>query len=196
VVLAGAAILVALGAGRTARLTWTLRGSLVAGTLLATLAATFGAGTPWMAVADLWLAAIMLLAVVVVLRRVLRQPVVTADTVFAALAAYLLGGFMFAALFGTVALVGPQPFFRQGGVPSGSDLLYFSFVTLTTTGYGDLTPAQPLGRSLAVLEALAGQFFMATLVARLVSLLGSARPSSNPDSNPDSNPNSNPNRKG
>ena len=49
--------------------------------------------------------------------------------------------------------------------------VYFSFITLTTVGYGDITPIAPLARSLAILEALIGQFFVAVLVARLVGLL-------------------------
>ena len=53
---------------------------------------------------------------------------------------------------------------------SGAALLYFSFSTLTTVGYGDITPVYPLARNLANLEAVIGQLFPATLLARLVSL--------------------------
>ena len=52
------------------------------------------------------------------------------------------------------------------------ELLYFSFVTLTTVGYGDIVPATPAARSLAILEMLAGQLYLASLVARLVGILG------------------------
>jgi voltage-gated potassium channel Kch len=61
----------------------------------------------------------------------------------------------------------PQPGVEHG---SGAALLYFSFSTLTTTGYGDITPLQPLARNLANLEAVIGQLYPATLLARLVSL--------------------------
>ncbi len=53
---------------------------------------------------------------------------------------------------------------------SGAALLYFSFTTLTTLGYGDITPVHPLARNLADLEAVIGQLYPATLLARLVSL--------------------------
>jgi hypothetical protein len=175
VLLSGLALLVVLAPGSRRRTSDAIRAVVAAGSLLAALAAVRGPSRFWDAAVNCWLAAIMLLAVVVVLRRILRQRVVTPEAVYAALSAYLLMGFMFAALFGAVAALDPDPFFRGAEPEDAGTLLYFSVVTLTTTGYGDLTAAQPPGRSLAALEALAGQFFMATLVARLVSLLGRSR---------------------
>ena len=60
-------------------------------------------------------------------------------------------------------------------VPSNVDFLYFSFVTLTTLGYGDFTPATDIGKVMVTFEALIGQVFLVTLVARLVSMYGIRR---------------------
>jgi Ion channel len=107
--------------------------------------------------------------------RVLRHDQVSMQTILGSISVYVLFGLVFAfAEFG-VGRVSDQPFFVQVQVPTMSDHLYFSFVTLTTLGYGDLTPATSLGRALVSLEALLGQIFLATLVARLVSLYGKAR---------------------
>ena len=65
-------------------------------------------------------------------------------------------------------------FFANGQPANTQTLQYFSFTTLTTLGYGDFTAAGSLGRAVAVLEALTGQVFLATLVARLVSAYGTA----------------------
>jgi hypothetical protein len=97
------------------------------------------------------------------------------QTVFGALSAYLLIGFFFAALFTATAKLTTTPLFADGEPADSSAIQYFAFITLTTTGYGDLTPAGQPGRSLAVLEALAGQIFLVTLVARLVSVFGIER---------------------
>ena len=77
---------------------------------------------------------------------------------------------MFAFLFLAVAELGSGPFFAQAGVHQQSEYLYFSFVTLTTLGFGDLSPAVGLPQALVALEALLGQVFLVTLVARLVTL--------------------------
>ena len=61
------------------------------------------------------------------------------------------------------------PFFGDAGDGTIADVLFFSFITLTTTGYGNLVPAQNPGQSLAVLEALLGQLFLVTAVAKIVS---------------------------
>jgi voltage-gated potassium channel Kch len=66
-------------------------------------------------------------------------------------------------------------FFAQHVAPSNVDFLYFSFVTLTTLGYGDFTPATDIGKVMVTFEALIGQVFLVTLVARLVSMYGVAR---------------------
>jgi hypothetical protein len=107
----------------------------------------------------------------ITLRRVLRQHNVTAETVLGALCTYVLLGLLFAFAYLAVDdLTGP--FFTQPAPHSQSEYLYFSFVTLTTLGFGDLSPHVGLPQGLTVLEALAGQIFLVTMVARLVTLWG------------------------
>lgn len=114
-------------------------------------------------------AAILVTALVVILDRILRRTAVTLQSIFGALSAYLLIGMIFTAVFGVLAWIGPQPFFAGGQEVSQRALQYFSYTTLTTLGYGDFTAAQYPGRNLATFEALVGQIFLATLVARLVA---------------------------
>jgi hypothetical protein len=116
--------------------------------------------------------ALLVVLAVSITTRVLRHDHVSMQTILGSISVYVLFGLVFAfAEFGVGRVTG-QPFFVQVQQPTMSDHLYFSFVTLTTLGYGDLTAATSLGRALASLEALLGQIFLATLVARLVSLYG------------------------
>jgi hypothetical protein len=85
-----------------------------------------------------------------------------------ALAAYLMLGMAFGFGYRAVEVIQPGPFFGDGGEGTLPDFLFFSFITLTTTGYGDLVPAGNPGRSLAVLEALTGQLFLVTAVAKVI----------------------------
>jgi uncharacterized membrane protein len=100
---------------------------------------------------------------------------VNIETIAGAIDVYVLLGLIFSALYRAIASIGGTPFFVQTNHASANQFLYFSFVTQTTLGYGDLTPATNVGRSIVVLEALIGQVFLVTLVARLVSLMA-ARP--------------------
>jgi len=106
----------------------------------------------------------------VTLSRVLRHRRVTSETVLGALCTYVLLGLLFAFVYLAVNDLGNAPFFAQEGLHLQSEYLYFSFVTLTTLGFGDLSPAVGLPQGLTVLEALLGQVFLVTLVARLVTL--------------------------
>jgi hypothetical protein len=111
-------------------------------------------------------------APVAIVWSVLRRRVIDVQTVLAALCVYVLIGMFFAFLFTGIGNAASQPFFVQNAHPTSADFQYFSFITLTTTGYGDLTAAGNLGRALAVLEALFGQIYLVTVVALLVSNLG------------------------
>ncbi|MFI6763688.1 ion channel [Micromonospora sp. NPDC050417] len=124
-------------------------------------------------VVSLWLAVILALTIVVVVRQILAHQVVTMQTIFGALSAYLLIGFLFAALFSAVGHLQTAPLFSDGRPATGATIQYFSFVTMTTVGYGDFAADGEPARTLAVLDALTGQIFLITLVARLVSLFGS-----------------------
>jgi Ion channel len=132
-------------------------------------------------VVALWLAAVLLATIAVIVRRLLNHRAVTLQTIFGALSAYLLIGFLFTALYSAVAHLGSAELFAGGQPATSASLQYFSFVTMTTTGYGDLTPVGSGPRSLAVLEALLGQIFLVTLVARLVAMFGQLRPGRRPD---------------
>lgn len=109
-----------------------------------------------------------------VLRQSLAPGRVTLRRIEGAVAAYLLIGLVFVQGYDLVATLGPGSFLQNGVPletrPLGGDFLFFSFVTLTSTGYGDLVPVHPVARSLAMLEAIAGQLYLAVVLARLVSL--------------------------
>jgi hypothetical protein len=93
-----------------------------------------------------------------------------------AVAAYLLIGMIWSVAYYLVALWIPGAFSIQGPFASSdseslqSQLFYFSFVTLTTLGYGDIVAVHPIVRMLVILEGVVGQLFPAILIARLVSL--------------------------
>jgi hypothetical protein len=106
----------------------------------------------------------------VTISRVLRHRRITHETVLGALCAYVLLGLLFAFLYLAVNELRSEPFFAQPGPHVQSEYLYFSFVALTTLGFGDLSPSVGLPQALTVLEALLGQVFLVTLVARLVTL--------------------------
>jgi voltage-gated potassium channel len=106
----------------------------------------------------------------VTLARVLRHRRITHETVLGALCTYVLLGLLFAFVYLAVSEFRSDPFFAQPGPHPQSEYLYFSFVTLTTLGFGDLSPSVGLPQALTVMEALAGQVFLVTLVARLVTL--------------------------
>ena len=104
--------------------------------------------------------------------RVLRHRHVTFETILGAVCIFVLVGLLFAFVYLAIDQLRDAPFFRQPGPHDQGDYLYFSFVVLTTLGFGDLTPTEGLPQALVVLEALLGQIFLVTLVARLVTLWG------------------------
>lgn len=106
----------------------------------------------------------------VTLSRVLQHRRVTYETVLGALCAYVLIGLLFAFVYLAVSDLRDGAFFAQPGTRSQGEFLYFSFVALTTLGFGDLSPSVGLPQALTVLEALVGNVFLVTLVARLVTL--------------------------
>jgi hypothetical protein len=103
------------------------------------------------------------------LRRILFTETVDAQTILGALSVYVIFGLFFSALFTWIGAISPTPFFGNKTNPQSGDYQFFSFVTMTTVGYGNLVPALQIGQSLAVLEALFGQIYLVTLVAALVS---------------------------
>ena len=109
-------------------------------------------------------------AVVTIMFYLARQKEVTADMMMAGASEYVLIGILWACFYILIEMVYPGSFNFAGAKMDRSGFLYFSFVTLTTTGYGDVLPVSVQARSLAMLEMITGQLFIAMMVARLVSL--------------------------
>ncbi|MEA2330327.1 MAG: hypothetical protein QOH58_465 [Thermoleophilaceae bacterium] len=97
---------------------------------------------------------------------------VTVATLAGVLAIYLLAGMFFSFLYGVIGAADAGALFAGQDTADAGDALYFSFATLCTVGYGDLTPAGDLARTVAVVEMLAGQIYLVTVVALIVGNLG------------------------
>jgi len=115
-----------------------------------------------------------IVAPIAIVQRVKRHPRIDLATVAASLCVYLLAGLFFANLYRAVHVV-QGPFFAGGAAGSPVDFVYFSFTTLTTLGYGDLTSRLNLGRMLAISEALLGQLYLVSVVALFVGNIGRTR---------------------
>ncbi len=113
---------------------------------------------------------LLTVAAAVVLRRVVSPRVVDFRTILGAISVFTLLGLLFAFLYMAFGRWSGTPFFTGVPHPNASAYVFFSYTTLTTTGYGNLVPAGTVGQSFAVLEMLLGQVFLVTLVAGLVSL--------------------------
>ena len=129
-------------------------------------------------IANVWTGLVLLAAVVLIVHRVLTFGTVTLQSIYGAISAYLVIGLMFAAFFAAIYHFSGDKFFASGEQANTQTFQYFSFTTLTTLGYGDYTAVANSGRSVAVMEALSGQIFLATLVARLVAAFRSSGDSS------------------
>jgi len=111
------------------------------------------------------------LALAVALRHAFGRGDVDHERIFAALDAYLLAGALFGVFYWTLHRLNPASFAGATVSEMGlSTSMYFSFVTIATLGYGDIVPVSAPARGLAVVESIAGQMYLAVLVARLVSL--------------------------
>lgn len=121
-------------------------------------------------VASLIQMALLIVAMASVLGRVVAEPRVGPRAILGALSVYAVLGLLFTYLYGTIDRLQTGNFFEGVAHPSGSDFLFFSYTTLTTTGYGDLVPGGQPGRMFTGLEMMIGQIFLVTLVAGLVSL--------------------------
>ena len=179
IVIQGLTLLAALLASRVHR--WILRLATVAvcAAILASAAALIGFGTLGPTAARVITALMVALAPASIARGValdFKEHGISLHTMFGVLCIYLLVGSLFAFGYGLVSSIGSDEFFAQhGNVDTTRNFLYFSFVTITTVGYGDLTAATNLGRSIAIAEALTGQIYMVTVVAAIVGGLGSRR---------------------
>lgn len=117
----------------------------------------------------------------VILSHIIKEEKVSVNTIYGSICGYLLLGIIWTMLFSVVEVIEPRSFY-SGGEPvvdfDGelverhifSSFIYYSFITLTTLGYGDITPVSPPARALSSLEAVTGQLYIAVLIARLVGL--------------------------
>lgn len=125
--------------------------------------------TPALAAAFVVSSLLYTVAPFAILRDVGTRRTVDQETVLGAVAAYLIVGMCFAFTYRAIGAVQAVPFFGADGAGDMGDALFFSFTTLTTTGYGNLVPATNPGQSLAVLEAVLGQLFLVTALAKIVT---------------------------
>jgi Ion channel len=158
---------------------------LVRGASIAVAVAILGTAGVFISIGEVGLVAgravglmLVVLAPAAIIHGIVRQArtagVMTLRTMFGVLCVYLLIGVAFGFAYGIDSAADDDRFFTQMKGGDHADFLYFSFATLTTTGFGDLTAVSPLGRSLAVTEALIGQIYLVTVVALIVSNM--ARP--------------------
>jgi Ion channel len=130
---------------------------------------------------DILTAAFLLYITIMILTQVLSAGRVTLDTIAGAMCSYCLIGLAWAFVYRAMFMINPHAFVFAAGSfhifenntrsePQLMNFAYYSFATLTTTGFGDITPAVGVSRAISVIEAIVGQFFLAILIARLVSL--------------------------
>ena len=104
---------------------------------------------------------------------ILKSKEITPNTLYGAVNVYLLLGLLWASIYGLINHLAPGSIFQGSGVTgemTSSDIIYFSYTTLTSLGYGDISTVTPSGRIMSVLEAVIGQLFIAFMVARLIGI--------------------------
>ena len=127
-------------------------------------------GRVFFSVSSALLILLLLVATAAVLQRVLTSNTVSSRTILGAISVYTALGILFTWAYGMIDRLEGGAFFGSGVEAQGNDFVFFSYTTLTTTGYGDLVPAGDVGRMVSGLEMMLGQVFLVTLVAGLVSL--------------------------
>jgi hypothetical protein len=154
--------------------TWVIALTLITLSLIETLA---GSGRGLVAIiANLLLVVLAPPTIVLaVVRNLRKRQRVTVEALFGVLSVYLLLGMFFAFVYGVIGHVDGTFFAQQSVEPTAAHTLYFSFITLTTVGYGDYTAASNLGHTLSMSEALIGQVYLVTVVSVIVANLGRGR---------------------
>jgi hypothetical protein len=177
IILQGATLLLALSVSGTRRSIFHLARIAVGLAIIASTGVLIGSGELGPAGAKVVTLLFVALAPAAIgfglVRHVREEGAITIRTMFGVLCIYLLIGSFFSFCFSVVDHLESTPFFTASGSEHQADFLYFSFTTITTTGYGDLVAATNLGRSLAITEALIGQIYLVTVVALIV---GNLRP--------------------
>jgi hypothetical protein len=152
----------------------TAAGVLVASCVLAFVELMVGHGRVLDGIVAIYAAVLTVATAAVIGRGVMRQHEINAQSVSGAVGVYLLLGIFFIFIYSAIQSIGQKAFFVQGQA-TRPVLLYFSYITMTTVGYGDYTAATQLGKTFAVVEALTGQLYLVTVVAILVSQFGRQR---------------------
>jgi hypothetical protein len=172
--LEGAALIVVVATSRAradVRRVRALAGALVSGAWV--LAVGLGLPPAWLVLALGGVVSLVIpLALVGGVLRLVRGYGATLQAVTGALAIYLLVGLAFAWFIGLVARLDPGPFFTSGTDGTEGARVYYSFTVMTTTGFGDMTAAIPVGQALAVLEMLIGQLYLVTVIGLLIGSFG------------------------
>ncbi|MGE3138390.1 MAG: potassium channel family protein, partial [Thermoleophilia bacterium] len=146
-------------------------GFVVATALVALSAVAVATDQDWLhASVDIATSLCLLGVLVLLLRALLGEREVTISTVAGVLAAYLMIGVVFTSAYSAAFTISADAFSATFDPLERFDLFYFSFITLATVGFGDVTPANDVTRALAMSEAVMGQLFLVTVVARVVSL--------------------------
>ena len=115
-------------------------------------------------------AGFFLLAIVLMIEKIFSDRKVTIDTIVGGISVFLLIGDLWFLFFETIYLLNPAAFTSSAETINSFDLLYFSFTTLTTVGYGDIAPVSPLAKVLTNLEGICGVMYPAVLIGRLVGI--------------------------
>ncbi len=115
-------------------------------------------------------AGFFLLAIVLMIEKIFSDRKVTIDTIIGGISIFLLIGDLWFLFFETIYLLNPEAFTSSAETINSFDLLYFSFTTLTTVGYGDIAPVSPLAKVLTNLEGICGVMYPAVLIGRLVGI--------------------------
>jgi hypothetical protein len=148
---------------------------VLASALAGIAAATVGLSAPIAALMTSVFAGLTTLALVTGLARAIAAHGVTLQEVLGGIAVYLMLGGFFTFAIATAAAIDPSTYFVQGTDGTLGEYVYFSFTVLTTTGFGDFTAATSGGRAIAVLEMLAGQIYLVTVISVLVSAMRGRR---------------------
>jgi len=181
ILIAGVTLVIAITTARSGRIP---RHSAEAIVLIGTIIFSLGAITDVFSHAIASIAGALLVGAVppVIIRgnlRLLRERGVNIQLVSGALVIYLSIGVVTAFLISFVTQVSSKPYFAEHATSTLSDRVYFSFTTLTTTGFGDFSPATSAGRAIAVVEMVLGQLYLVTVIGLLIgNLVGHRQPRS------------------